>query len=150
MRALVLSYGGRAPICSEVAWNGSGSDAQVRYTSPMQPLPIDLHLPRLLERLRADGAAVLVAPPGAGKSTRVPGGVTSVSRPAAESVNRVLAPVDSAVAESRKAWHSPLSMALRSSCRGNSRITNRARGVASASAKAPSVKAERASALKTP
>lgn len=39
----------------------------------MQPLPIDPHLPALVARLRADGAAVLVAPPGAGKSTRVPG-----------------------------------------------------------------------------
>ena len=36
------------------------------------PLPIDDALPRLLEALRAREAAVLVAPPGAGKTTRVP------------------------------------------------------------------------------
>lgn len=36
-------------------------------------LPIDAHLPDLVAAVRGDGAAVLVAPPGAGKSTRVPG-----------------------------------------------------------------------------
>lgn len=36
------------------------------------PLPIDDALPRLTEALRAREAAVLVAPPGAGKTTRVP------------------------------------------------------------------------------
>src|SRR5664280_1500909 len=36
------------------------------------PLPIDDALPRLTAALRADHAAVLVAPPGAGKTTRVP------------------------------------------------------------------------------
>ncbi len=35
-------------------------------------LPIDPLLPRLVETLGAEGAAVLVAPPGAGKTTRVP------------------------------------------------------------------------------
>lgn len=44
---------------------------------PVQPLPIDPHLPTLVDRLRADGAVVLVAPPGAGKSTRVPGALLS-------------------------------------------------------------------------
>jgi ATP-dependent helicase HrpB len=37
-----------------------------------QPLPIDEVLPQLTAALRARNAAVLVAPPGAGKSTRVP------------------------------------------------------------------------------
>ncbi len=37
-----------------------------------EPLPIDDALPRLTAALRADNAAVLVAPPGAGKTTRVP------------------------------------------------------------------------------
>lgn len=37
-----------------------------------QPLPIDEALPRLLDALRAHGMAVLQAPPGAGKTTRVP------------------------------------------------------------------------------
>ncbi|RDV04447.1 ATP-dependent helicase HrpB [Undibacter mobilis] len=36
------------------------------------PLPIDDALPRLTEALRRQEAAVLVAPPGAGKTTRVP------------------------------------------------------------------------------
>src|SRR2546423_12590148 len=36
------------------------------------PLPIDEALPALTSALRASNAAVLVAPPGAGKTTRVP------------------------------------------------------------------------------
>lgn len=36
------------------------------------PLPVDAALPPLLDALRTRGAAVLIAPPGAGKSTRVP------------------------------------------------------------------------------
>ena len=36
------------------------------------PLPIDDALPRLTAALRRSNAAVLVAPPGAGKTTRVP------------------------------------------------------------------------------
>ncbi|MGE3150052.1 MAG: ATP-dependent helicase HrpB [Pseudorhodoplanes sp.] len=37
-----------------------------------EPLPIDAALPQLTAALRAHPAAVLVAPPGAGKTTRVP------------------------------------------------------------------------------
>ncbi|WP_372894153.1 hypothetical protein, partial [Rhodosalinus sp.] len=37
-----------------------------------QPLPIDAALPELLDALRARRRAVLEAPPGAGKTTRVP------------------------------------------------------------------------------
>ena len=37
-----------------------------------EPLPIDPALPELTAALRAAHAAVLVAPPGAGKTTRVP------------------------------------------------------------------------------
>src|SRR5262245_6499931 len=36
------------------------------------PLPIDEALPQLTAALRARNAAVLLAPPGAGKATRVP------------------------------------------------------------------------------
>src|SRR5580700_9732907 len=36
------------------------------------PLPIDAALPRLTAALRAGNAAVVVAPPGAGKTTRIP------------------------------------------------------------------------------
>lgn len=39
---------------------------------PLTPLPIDTVLPALLTALRETGAAVLLAPPGAGKTTRVP------------------------------------------------------------------------------
>src|SRR5512143_3097458 len=38
----------------------------------MNALPVDEALPRLKEALEAGNAAVLVAPPGAGKTTRVP------------------------------------------------------------------------------
>src|SRR6516164_5006654 len=38
----------------------------------MTPLPIDPSRPELLARLRAHRRLVLVAPPGAGKTTRVP------------------------------------------------------------------------------
>ncbi len=38
----------------------------------MQPLPIDPHLPDIARRLRERGVLVLVAPPGSGKTTRVP------------------------------------------------------------------------------
>ena len=37
-----------------------------------EPLPIDAILPELLDNLRACGCAVVQAPPGAGKTTRVP------------------------------------------------------------------------------
>ncbi|MCK0207230.1 ATP-dependent helicase HrpB [Starkeya koreensis] len=40
--------------------------------APLAPLPIDDALPELTAALRAGNAAVLVAPPGAGKTTRVP------------------------------------------------------------------------------
>ena len=38
----------------------------------MTPLPIDSFLPEIIEALRANGVLVLVAEPGAGKTTRVP------------------------------------------------------------------------------
>ena len=38
----------------------------------MKPLPVDAVLPSLCEALAARGVAVLEAPPGAGKTTRVP------------------------------------------------------------------------------
>lgn len=37
-----------------------------------EPLPVDEVLPRIVDALRSDGAVVLKAPPGAGKTTRVP------------------------------------------------------------------------------
>ena len=46
----------------------------MRYPAPhmSDPLPIDAALPELTGTLAARTAAVLVAPPGAGKTTRVP------------------------------------------------------------------------------
>ena len=38
----------------------------------MKPLPIDPYLPEIVAALRASGSAVIEAPPGAGKTTRVP------------------------------------------------------------------------------
>jgi ATP-dependent helicase HrpB len=38
----------------------------------MIPLPIDLHLPKIIEALRSCASLVLSAPPGAGKTTRIP------------------------------------------------------------------------------
>jgi ATP-dependent helicase HrpB len=37
----------------------------------VQPLPIDPLLPEIVAALRAGGALVIEAPPGAGKTTRV-------------------------------------------------------------------------------
>jgi ATP-dependent helicase HrpB len=45
-------------------------DKQARM--PQQPLPIDAILPKLCAELTQNNRAVLVAPPGAGKTTRVP------------------------------------------------------------------------------
>src|SRR5687767_5654449 len=38
----------------------------------MTPLPIDYFLPEIVARVRESNSLVLVAPPGAGKTTRVP------------------------------------------------------------------------------
>src|ERR1700741_2199818 len=47
----------------------TGMTPAVNFSSP---LPIDAALPELTTALRAGNVAVLVAPPGAGKTTRVP------------------------------------------------------------------------------
>ena len=46
-----------------------GNDGAMQFSTP---LPIDAALPELTAALAANNAAVLVAPPGAGKTTRVP------------------------------------------------------------------------------
>ncbi len=51
-------------------WHGSGVTTPA--TSDPTPLPIDAVLPALTAALAAGTRAVLVAPPGAGKTTRVP------------------------------------------------------------------------------
>src|SRR5262249_1304796 len=60
-RRLARAFPGPERACKVAAMN-----------TPGEPLPIDPALPELTSALRAEGAAVLVAPPGAGKTTRVP------------------------------------------------------------------------------
>src|SRR4051794_15563724 len=53
--------------------SGSGNTAETKAMREFsEPLPIDDALPRLTAALAANACAVLVAPPGAGKTTRVP------------------------------------------------------------------------------
>src|SRR5437764_7193873 len=44
------------------------------------PLPIDEHVSEIVEHVRARRAAVVVAPPGAGKTTRLPPALTALGR----------------------------------------------------------------------
>lgn len=55
---------------SRSGW-GTGENA-LSLASAVQPLPIDPLLPELAEMLSVAGAVVVEAPPGAGKTTRVP------------------------------------------------------------------------------
>lgn len=57
-----------------VTGRGTAADAQRKEGAKgaYQPLPIDPLLPQLLAAVAAHSAAVVVAPPGAGKTTRVP------------------------------------------------------------------------------
>ncbi len=69
------------------------------------PLPIDAALPALLPALEAGGQAVVVAPPGSGKTTRVPGAVLDAGL-AGEGAVLVLQPrrVAARLAARRVAW----------------------------------------------
>src|SRR5262249_32745890 len=58
------------PSCAFPPAEHAGKGAAM--SSIGEPLPIDPALPELTRALRARNAAVLVAPPGAGKTTRVP------------------------------------------------------------------------------
>src|SRR6478672_1023088 len=53
-------------------------------------LPIDSHLPEIVARLRESRALVLVAPPGAGKTTHVPPAVLRAGVLSAEHPNLVM------------------------------------------------------------
>jgi ATP-dependent helicase HrpB len=44
------------------------------------PLPVDRHLDEVLALVRAERTAVIVAPPGAGKTTRIPPALTALGR----------------------------------------------------------------------
>lgn len=46
----------------------------------VSPLPVDPHIPEIAERLREGSNLVLVAPPGSGKTTRVPPALLSLFR----------------------------------------------------------------------
>ena len=56
----------------------------------MTPLPIDSYLPQITQRLRESRALVLVAPPGAGKTTRVPPAILRDRLLSAEHPNLVM------------------------------------------------------------
>src|SRR3954453_3028979 len=58
-------------VCTRVSSTGRGRPS-VQMSEHAQALPIDAGLPGLTGARRAHSAAVLVAPPGAGKTTRVP------------------------------------------------------------------------------
>src|SRR5207342_1355034 len=75
---------------TRVSSTGRGRPS-VQMSEHAQALPIDAALPELTGALRAHSAAVLVAPPGAGKTTRVP--LVLAGEPwAAEKTILVLAP----------------------------------------------------------
>src|SRR5690349_12775250 len=57
---------------------------------PLSPLPIDDALPQLLATLHASASAVLVAPPGAGKTTRVPPAMIAAGLLSRENPNLVM------------------------------------------------------------
>lgn len=64
------------PGRDRVSPRGVGSPRPVCSSPPaMATLPVDQYVPAIAERLRKCGALVLVAPPGAGKTTRVPPGL---------------------------------------------------------------------------
>src|SRR5688500_9638172 len=56
----------------------------------MQPLPIDATLPEVVARLRGRRSLVLVAPPGAGKTTRVPPAILAAGLLSREHPNLVM------------------------------------------------------------
>ncbi len=64
-----MSYSGRG---APVALLAEPCQEGPQIVSPLTPLPIDVVLPELRSALAAHSSAVLVAPPGAGKTTRAP------------------------------------------------------------------------------
>jgi ATP-dependent helicase HrpB len=56
----------------------------------MTPLPIDGHLPQIIQSLKRNRALVLVAEPGAGKTTRVPPAIVKAALLGAEHPNLVM------------------------------------------------------------
>jgi ATP-dependent helicase HrpB len=60
--------GSQSPVSRESTSNYHG----FRYPDELTPLPVDSILPEILEQLRSRRNLVIQAPPGAGKTTRVP------------------------------------------------------------------------------
>src|SRR5438552_16168198 len=58
----------------------------------MFPLPIDPHLPQIIARLREHRAVIIVAEPGAGKTTRVPPAILAANLLPREHSNLVMLP----------------------------------------------------------
>src|SRR5256885_12920196 len=63
----------------------SSLSSALRFVAIMQtqvqaPLPIDPHVDPILEHIRAQRTAVIVAPPGSGKTTRIPPALTALGR----------------------------------------------------------------------
>src|SRR5258707_13555726 len=63
----------------------SSLSSALRFVAIMQtqvqaPLPIDPHVEQILEHVRAQRTAVIVAPPGSGKTTRIPPALTALGR----------------------------------------------------------------------
>src|SRR5215218_9354805 len=52
----------------------------IMRTRVQTPLPVDRHLDEILALVRAEKTAVVVAPPGAGKTTRIPPHLTALGR----------------------------------------------------------------------
>src|SRR3954453_8112465 len=77
-------------VCTRVSSTGRGRPS-VQMSEHAQALPIDAVLPELTGALRAHNAAVVVAPPGAGKTTRVPLVLADEARSAGKKI-LVLAP----------------------------------------------------------
>ncbi|MEA2490870.1 MAG: ATP-dependent helicase HrpB, partial [Acidobacteriota bacterium] len=50
------------------------------HSSVQAPLPVDRSLPQILALVRAERRAVIVAPPGSGKTTRIPPALTELGR----------------------------------------------------------------------
>jgi ATP-dependent helicase HrpB len=50
------------------------------HSSVQAPLPVDPYLPEILSLVRGERRAVIVAPPGSGKTTRIPPFLTSLGR----------------------------------------------------------------------
>src|SRR5215213_2554637 len=56
----------------------------------MTPLPIDASIPEIVARLKESRSLVLVAPPGAGKTTRVPPAILRAGLLSADHPNLVM------------------------------------------------------------